>query len=255
MAQVKGLHVALRNGALHLMDRTMVAYILFALYGRCRHSDLAMIKSFEADFSDDGGYVVIHTCTYKTGRLASLKTRLMPIVLPARGVDGCIWVADANNVFKDAGIDLSEPIDGPLIHAPSGLGSGFMRRGLRSSEVSKLLRRFVNVDEPKPGDDVEVVSSHSLKATTLSWSARYGLSPSTRSLLGRHTSCLNETFAIYSRDLVCAPVAELQKVIDEIADGNFHPDNPRSEFFRKGVAPVHDASGNHLTGDGGAQPI
>ena len=30
-----------------------------------------------------------------------------------------------------------------------------------------------------------------------------------------------------------APVAELQRVIDEIADGSFCPDNPRSEFFRR----------------------
>ena len=57
--------------------------------------------------------------------------------------------------------------------------------------------------------------------------------PAVRSLLGRHASSLNETFAIYSRDLVCAPVAELQLVIDAIADGNFSPDSQRSEFFRK----------------------
>ena len=30
-----------------------------------------------------------------------------------------------------------------------------------------------------------------------------------------------------------APVAELQKVIDDIADGSFSPDNPRSEFFKR----------------------
>ena len=74
-----------------------------------------------------------------------------------------------------------------------------MKRGLRLSEVSAMLRRFINVAEPVPGDNAETPSSHSLKATTLSWCARYGLSPATRSLLGRHTNALTETYAIYSQ--------------------------------------------------------
>ena len=233
VAQVKGLHTALKNTALHVYDRTMVAYLLFALYGRCRNSELALIKSFEADFSDEGGFVVIHTCNHKTGRLATLKTRLMPIIIPARGVDGEVWVKEALAVFDAAGVELSDQIDGPLVHAPSSSVGGFMKRGLRSSEVSAMLRRFINVAEPVPGDSMEIPSSHSLKATTLSWCARYGLSPATRSLLGRHTNALTETYAIYSRDLMGAPTAELQRVIDEIADGSFCPDNPRSEFFRR----------------------
>ena len=77
-----------------------------------------------------------------------------------------------------------------------------MKRSLRSSEVSAFLRKTLNLEEPVKGSDVEVVSSHSLKATLLAWCARYGLSPQTRSMLGRHSSCLAETFAIYSRDLV-----------------------------------------------------
>eukprot|EP00435_Cladocopium_sp_Y103_P059829 s231_g21.t1 len=107
-----------------------------------------------------------------------------------------------------------------------------MKRGLKTSEVSSMLRRFLDLDEPIPGSDAEIISSHSLKATMLSWCARYGLTPSTRSMLGRHSTCLHETFAIYSRDLVCAPVAELQKVIDSVCAGEFNPDSQRSEFFR-----------------------
>ena len=90
----------------------------------------------------------------------------------------------------------------------------------------------MNLEEPVKGSDVEVVSSHSLKATLLAWCARYGLSPQSRSMLGRHSSCLAETFAIYSRDLVCAPVAELQGVVDAIHNGSFFPDDQRSGFFR-----------------------
>lgn len=231
VAQVKGLHHALRNTCLHVMDRAVIAYLLFALYGRCRHSDLAMIHSVEADFTSAGGFVTVQTCTHKTGRLAILKSRLMPIVIPARGVDGLIWVDDALHVFSEAGVVLETPIDGPLLRAPSGGPERFMQRGLKSSEVSELLRKFIGSPDPVPGADSEVVSSHSLKSTALSWCARFGISPASRSLLGRHASCLNETYAIYSRDLVCSPVVELQKVIDAIADGSFAPDSQRSKFF------------------------
>jgi len=236
VSQVKGLHRALRDQSRHAVDRAVIAYILFALYGRCRNSDLLMIHSVETDFSEAGGFVTIQTCNHKTGRTAMLKARLLPIVIPARGVDGSVWVVDALQALSSVGAMLTAPIDGPLLRAPSDNALGFMQRGLRASEVSTMLRKFVESPDPVPGSECEIVSSHSLKATTLSWCARYGLSPAIRSLLGRHASSLNETYAIYSRDLACSPTAELQKVIDAIAEGRFLPDSQRSEFFVDPVA-------------------
>jgi hypothetical protein len=209
-----------------------VAYLLFALYGRCRNSDLLAIHALTPDFGVDGGYVVITTCNHKSGRMAALKTRLLPIIVPARGLDGSIWPSTALAVIAQAGFPTRVFNEGPLLPAPANGFVDFMQRGLRSSEVSKMLRTFLAIEvESRAGSD-EVVSSHSLKATMLAWAARFGMTPQTRSLLGRHTSCLNETFAIYSRDLACAPVAELQKMIDAIYDGSFSPDGERSTFFR-----------------------
>ena len=235
VSQVKGLHAALRNVELHIMDRAVVSYLLMALYGRCRNSDLLMIHSIETDFNESGGFLVLQTCNHKTGRLAALKTKLMPIIIPARGIDGSIWAGLALEILASAGMIYEAPIGGPLLNAPAGEAGTFMKRGLRASEVSAMLRRFVGLSDPLPGCRDEIVSSHSLKATTLAWCARYGISPSSRSLLGRHASSLNETFAIYSRDLVCAPVVELQRVIDSIAEGKFSPDSQRSEFFNMSV--------------------
>jgi len=237
VSQVRGLHAALVNKNLHIMDRAVVGAILIGLYGRCRNSDLQSIHSFETDFGPDGGFITIETCNHKAGRLAALKTRLLPILIPARGVNGDVWVKDVLQVFNDAGVNLTNPINGPLLPAPAGEAGVFMNRGLRSSEVSALLRMFVGAIEPGSAEGVPVVSSHSLKATTLSWAARFGLSPAVRSLLGRHSSCLNETFAVYSRDLLVGPVAELQRVIDSIANDEFFPDSQRSCFFRADAHP------------------
>ena len=231
VTQVLGLHSALKNKNRHVMDRAVVSYILFSLYGRCRNSDFQAIHSVEADFSPAGGFVVIETCNHKAGRLAALKTRLLPILIPARGVNGEVWVAEALQALCEAGVNLDKPIDGPLLPAPAGETGTFLGRNLMSSEVSSMLRKFLGVPDAGPSDDAPRFSSHSLKATTLAWAARYGLSPATRSLLGRHSSCLNETFSVYSRDLMVSPVVELQRVIDDIACGNFSPDEQRSRFF------------------------
>ena len=236
--QIKILHGILMDTGRHLMDRVLVVHILFSFYGRCRHSDLLAIHTIDCDIDAKGGFVTITTCAHKSGRMASLKTRLLPIVIPARGVDGSVWPLHALEVLREAGCLPVNPVDGPLVHAPGGSPGTFLTRGLRSTEVSKALRCFLGLPEPVPGCNEELVSSHSLKATLLAWAARFGLTPQTRSLLGRHTSCLNETFAIYSRDLSVAPVVELQKLIDAVAAGTFEPDNERSKFFRSGSIPV-----------------
>ena len=236
--QVKRLHQILRDETLHMCDRAICAYLLLALYGRCRHSDLQMIKSLECDFEGNGGYVVIQTLCHKTSRSAALKSTLLPIIIPARGVDGTAYASLAMSVLRMNGLLISSgPINGPLLPAPVGIGE-FLKRGMTSQESSRALRQLLEECEPLAGVDQEEISSHSLKATCLSWCAKYGLTPSTRSMLGRHASSVTETFAIYSRDLAVAPAAELQRVVDDICKGSFSPDGPRSSFFMQTPVPA-----------------
>ena len=88
------------------------------------------------------------------------------------------------------------------------------------------------------GDDIDVVdrsvphlSAHSLKATGLSWSARFGMSWPDRAILGRHQSHTNETVAIYSRDLAVGPVTRFSEMLKAISQGTFCPDAERSKYF------------------------
>ena len=43
------------------VDKAFVAYLVVALYSRCRHSDLANVESVHLDFDDQGGFVEIST--------------------------------------------------------------------------------------------------------------------------------------------------------------------------------------------------
>eukprot|EP00435_Cladocopium_sp_Y103_P042214 s1002_g11.t1 len=137
VVQINRLHRLLVDESVHLVDRAVIAYILFALYGRCRNSDLQMIHALHKDFDAAGGFVVIETCNHKSGRKAALKTRLMPIVVPARGIDGKVWTDVALKVFDDVGVDLDNPIDGPLMHAPADGMGAFMLRGFKSSGAGR----------------------------------------------------------------------------------------------------------------------
>ena len=251
VSQVLQLHRLRCDQNMHLCDRAICAYILLALYGRCRRSDLQMIKSVECDFTEHGGgFVVLQTACHKTGRSSALKSKLLPVIIPARGVDGTVYAGVAIGLLEQCGLVIGSNIDGPLLRAPTGV-TQFLKRGMTSHEVSMSLRKLLGVEESCSADADDVVSSHSLKATCLSWCAKYGLSPNTRSMLGRHATILGETFAIYSRDLMVAPAVELQTVIDDISKGAFSPDGPRSSFFAaKGSMPVQESPTVKVEHDG-----
>ena len=238
VSQVLRIHKALNDAHLHKVDRLAAAYILIALYGRCRHSDLEHVRSIHADFDERGGFLELFTAKHKTARAPALKAQLLPILVPATGVSGEVWATKAKEIFEEVGPSLSGLINGPLFPAPKRDAQAFCLRGVTSQEVSTLLRALVGEPEPvrqsaRAGrfQAVPTVSSHSLKATCLSWAAKYGLNPATRSVLGRHSSATNESQAIYARDLAIGPTRELQSVLQDIVLGRFMPDAPRSAYF------------------------
>ena len=77
----------------------------------------------------------------------------------------------------------------------------------------------------------QVMTSHALKATCLSWASKYGLDPSDKAALGRHSSATSESSAVYSRDLATRSVALLQQLVHDIHHGTFLPDASRRDYF------------------------
>ena len=61
--------------------------------------------------------------------------------------------------------------------------------------------------------------SHSLKATLLSWAAKFGLNEGTRRLLGGHVKPGTTCILTYSRDVLAAPLRRLGRVLDAVASG------------------------------------
>ena len=233
VAQVLQLHARLESGALHAFDRAFVASLLIRLYARARPSDLLFIESVEVDCPAGAEYplLVFEVSQHKGARKVQLKSRLLPILVPMIGVNGKCWAGDAIRAFADAGRSLSS-VRGPLTLAPSDeSGTVHSRRSVSSAEVGRALRAFLGVPEENLDPAAPRVTAYSLRGTCLGWGGKFGFDEDLKSVLGRHSSSIKTTQAIYSRELAAAPARKLQDMIREIAEGRFFPDNSRSSYF------------------------
>ena len=251
--QVLLIHKALNDVNKHPYDRAFSAYCLIALYGRCRHSDLQCIHSVKLDVGQGCSFLEITTSNHKTGRSAEKKSKLLPILIPGIGVNGEQWLALACKALESVGAPVDNIHEGPLLPAPDREPGSLLQRGLTSSETTGMLRAVTHSLDQLNGDGRLEISSHSLKSTTLSWCAKYGLSGTTRSILGRHSGALADTYTIYSRDLTVAPTRELQSVIVEIAEGRFLPDAPGRDFFP--TFPPAPPVNRHVMSQGESGPV
>ena len=75
---------------------------------------------------------------------------------------------------------------------------------------------------------LENIGTHSLKATTLAWAAKAGLSLSTRRLLGQHALPHDKSVLEYSRDELAEPLRQMKELLAHIRSGRFRPDATRS---------------------------
>lgn len=167
VSQVKELHRKISDDNIDVYDKAFIAFILTSIYTRSRHSDFRYISKVILDVDDRGGFVETRTRHHKTARSALKKTVLLPIIAPARGVDGSIWVHDVAKAFADIGLPFEDCTNNPLFR-PVGADGTLCKRCVTSSETNKFLELLF--------PDV-TLTSHSCKCTALSWAAKYtGLS-------------------------------------------------------------------------------
>ena len=78
------------------------------------------------------------------------------------------------------------------------------------------------------------ISSHSCKATLLSWAGRYGLNSEVRAALGHHTGgTATSSVRSYSRDKQQAPVAAVCKMLAEMRERTFKPEELEGDLEQK----------------------
>ena len=245
MLEVKALH-AIADGVSHsVVDRCMASNLLLALYGRCRVSDLNFVHEVLHDVSGGSGFLEVSTRYHKSARSAQQKALLMPIVMSSSGVADLPWIHSWISNRKACGLATSGLVQGALMPAPClGDRVTWMKRPLSPGEVTNILKGFLSSDDP-------ALSSHSLKATTLSWASKAEIPREQRRILGRHSSAVQGADSYYSRDISIGPVNSLLKVINMVKDGTFMPDASRANYFlqvaasRRAHLPMWSCSRSH----------
>ena len=82
----------------------------------------------------------ITTKTHKTARTVAQKTKLLPVVIPAIGINGSEWISEAKSALEEYGLKLEGHIGGPLFRPPGSSGEPHCKRGITSAEVTRFLR-------------------------------------------------------------------------------------------------------------------
>ena len=146
LAQVRRLHEVL-NSSTNQFVSGVTAYILIALYGRCRHSDLSHLEMGLKDFEQCLGVLEFQTRLHKTSR-ATRRKGLLSILVPAQGAVG-EWLGKACKALESYGVVIQGSIKGPLFRPRvSEASTALCARGITSAEVSKALQHLL--DNPVP---------------------------------------------------------------------------------------------------------
>ena len=109
-------------------------------------------------------------------------------------------------------------------------GSGWSTLPLTTCVAGANLRRILGnggFEEGALGN----IGAHSLKATCLSWAAKFGMQPETRRFLGYHRTVGDRSTATYSRDELAGPLRSLVDMLTQIKAGMFNPDATRSGYL------------------------
>ena len=105
-------------------------------------------------------------------------------------------------------------------------GGNWGESHMSTKDMGDILRSFVERFAPDFRD--VRFTAHSLKATALSWCAKFGIELGIRRLLGSHKKKGDKSALNYSRDALSAPLRDLDRVMAAIRCGAFRPDLGRS---------------------------
>ena len=209
--------------------------VLFCVYGRARWSDAQHSQFVEWD-CDSGGnicFVECSTAVHKTCRALNMRHAFLPLTAPGLGVTEKGWAVHWNKARMD--LDIEDLKIFPLMPAPDEGGVPSVRP-LSTAEAAKWLQLILVQQSAKMSMQPPLkYTTHSFKATCLSYLAKFGAAFEDRLALGYHTDQVRMALR-YSRDGASRPLRVLEECIHAIRVGRFFPDETRSGRFAELVS-------------------
>ena len=200
---------------------------LFCVYARARWSDVIHSGKMTLDRFSDGSiaYVEMDVAVHKTMFASARRFRYLNLAAPGLVVHGTDWVSKWIAAFDKLGIDPFTDVRGCVMPAPDSEGRP-LARALESDEAGCWLRLLIG-KKPVRSESSRPISSHSLKATMLSFAAKRGYSHQDRLSLGHHVHPY-QMADVYARDAAARDLRLLDSLIREVRSGAFKPDESRA---------------------------
>ena len=226
-----------------IWNRVFCGMVLFCAYSRSRWSDAQHSESLIADRDENGElfYLEASVGIHKTARAIHLRHQFLPLVAPVNGIAEEPWGEKWLNDRLDLGVSDLKVF--PLMPAPDDQGIATVRP-VSTSEAKDWMHMILKKHDHDISD--MRISSHSLKATFLSYLAKRGCLFEDRLALGYHTNNLQMALR-YSRDSASRPLRVLEDLIQEIKSGVFNPDATRSGRLSKATPDVLAGDVTHVS--------
>ena len=208
-------------------DGILAGLLLFCVFGRLRVGDMVQIDCEPTlDAPEVGeGFLEAFMVKHKTAKPGT--RRSMPVAVPTLGISGSCWTRPWLAHRAKQGLDASR--SSTLAPAPLTSG-GWSEAPLRTAEVGVIIKELL-LGAGFSAEELARVGAHSLKATVLSWLAKFGVDVPTRMLLGYRRSKSEQASAAYSRDELAGPLRSLVSMLSAVRDRSFAPDLSRSGRF------------------------
>ena len=227
---VAALEAYVYGEAYELEDRETAGFVLYVAMARFRAGDAARITqepSLDCGEQDDG-YAESEAHRGKTIRGRKRLRLSLPSVAFSKGVL-LPWAGTWLEVRKKLGLDAAT--DGALRMARGAGGHLVARVPATTTEIGSDIRRILR---HCGNADLEGITSHSCKATLLSWAAKAGMKLEDRRLLGGHAKPGQKSPLEKSRDALAGPLERMRHVLGEIRTGSFRLDQQRARRWVHG---------------------
>ena len=226
-AEVRFIEVLAASGQ-NCQDVVCAGAVLFMLFACARASDAARTVSVSIDWSDPTGTTVwIESSIKKSKTAMGVRSRLLlPLLAPCVWFEAP-WVENWLEARSYLGLSNSGEIPvGSIVPSFDEAGEPTWQP-MAPQNITAWLRAVLAAEFPES----RRLSSHSLKATGLSWAASAGVPLETRRLLAHHVHDSARSTETYSRDVLAPAARVFEEVLLAMKNGAFNPDNARGSQF------------------------
>ena len=221
----------------------MTGFFLFCVYNCCRFSDAQNAEHISLGETD--GLVVVHSGTrqHKTATTADKRTTLLPLVCLGSGLESASWATAWILLISDQ--DWNER-RGYLLPADSELTGKWAGRRMTSGEGTLWLRECLAAKDIEWLEDVKPPTTHSCKATLLSWLSKAGnFTMAERQVMGHHLGRPSTSALTYGRQNFIPILVKVAVLLKRIVNDNFNPDAQPSRIVRQALLAMEEESNGY----------